>query len=217
MADTQRTPTPRTSRLDFLTDRVPGLFLVATVFFAVFALFNGLEAFAGTEPAGFAGALGWVFAFLAILGLYPVLVEQSEGWATAAATFAGVGAIGAAINGLGGLGEALGLWGSVSVVAGVGTTMTIIGILPGFISVGVAALRADVLQRRTSLWLFAPAAVFLVNLLALGLFARGGAEPPAAGAFVLSSLMTLALFANFLTTRASDRIDGAVVVATSQA
>lgn len=207
MADTQRTPASPATRFDFLTGRVPGLFLVAALLFAVFAFSIGREVFAGAEPAGFAGAFGWFFAFLGLLGIYPVLVERAEGWAKAGAVFAGLGAIGSLVATLGGTIEALSAWSMPGVLGGIATVLIMIGIIPGFGSMAIASLRAGVLERGTSLWLFGPAAVFLTNMLSQGIFARLGMDAPAAGALVLSSLMTLAHFANFLATRRSDRLD----------
>lgn len=158
--------TERNTGLDAIGGRSDGLFFVAGGLLVVFASLLGLQSFTGTSvPEDVFGPSGFAVAFVGLLGLYPVLVEETPWSARAGAFFAAVGTVGAAVTAGGSLGAALGVlpdeppaWVGIFMVA------MVVGMLPGFVTFAVATLRSSVYPRALGLLLLAPPVVFAVML-----------------------------------------------------
>lgn len=173
------TPQETTGRRDQATrtavpPMVPKAFLLAGIFFSVFAILWMATALTGADVEtwrnGVIGPLGWVFAFGGLLGLYfHRFFDRASGWARAGALFAGIGVIGATLVAGWSL---LQLAGAVAdppaALEGIGNAAILTGIIPAFGSFSVASFRTPGRTRPWGLLLAAPPAIFIVNT-ALGL------------------------------------------------
>lgn len=178
------------------------LFLVAGGLIIVFSGLLGFEALTNSAaPEDIFGPAGFAVAFVGLLGLYPKLVEETPWIARAGAAFAVAGAVGGIVVSLGSLGSTVGVLpqepGPVAVlfILGLG-----VGMLPGYVTFGVASLRAGVHSRLLGLLLLAPPVIFAVML--TGAFHAVTGE--AFTAFILSGGQALALLAIGLVLRMED-------------
>lgn len=152
--------------LEALDGKSAMLFLVAGGLTVVFAGLLGVEAFTEqTAPEDVFGPAGFAVAYLGLLGLYPTLAEQTPRLARAGAVFAAIGAVGAGVVSLGSLGAALSVLpadpGPVAIVFILGLG---VGMVPGYVTFGVASLLAGLHSRRLGVLLLAPPAIFVVML-----------------------------------------------------
>lgn len=146
--------------------RSAGLFFVAGGLLVVFASLLGLQALTSTvAPEDVFGPSGFAIAFVGLIGLYPVVVEETPWSARAGAFCAVVGAVGAAVTAGGSLGAVLGVL-PEEPPAWVGAFMIamVVGMVPGFVAFAAATLRTSVYPRRLGLLLLAPPVIFVVML-----------------------------------------------------
>lgn len=173
-------------------------FFAAGLFFVVFATFWIVQTFTGAsapEARGPFGATGWLAAFLGLVGVYPGVVERAEGWARAGLALVAVGSVGAATMAVSGFGSLLGLWGQGPAWLGFMNFVIMVGIIPGFLSFGIAAWRSATVPRSVATLLFMPAVIFLINLTSIAILSSVGSGPVAWGAMVLASAQTIVLLA----------------------
>lgn len=174
------------SQLDRLERWAPTAFLAGGLLLAGYATLNGLAAFTGTAyPAveDVVGPGGFVLGFLGVLGLYPLLVRRSPKLARVAALFVSLGAVGFSVITASNLGRLVGVvpdqpWSFFPVLLG----MVAIGMIPGYLTVALASLRAGVFPRHLSLLLALPALIF--GTMAIGALTG---SPTQTGAFLISS------------------------------
>lgn len=183
-----------------LESRDSALFLVAGALLVVYGAFNGIDAFtASAYPAveDAFGTTGFVLGFLGLLGLFPKLVARSPRLARFGAGCAALGAAGFSVFAVASLGRIAGVlpeqqpsWAVVFLV------MAALGMVPGYLSTGVASLRTGVLPRRVGLLLLTPAAIFAAMV-------TGGLTgyTPQWSAFLISSGQAIALLATGYTLR----------------
>lgn len=143
----------------------PTLFLFAGVLLVGYAVLNGMAA--STDVAyvtmeDIVGPAGFVLGFMGLLGLYPGLADRSPTVARVGAFCAILGAVGFSVITLQGLAVAVGVTSMSS--PGIFLLFVAIGIIPGYLSFGVASLRASVNLRTVGLLLFGPAVVFTAML-----------------------------------------------------
>lgn len=145
-----------------------GLVLVYAGLFAVEAV--SLVA----APTSAASGVAYLVVFAGVLGLHPDLVEASP--------YAGrLGGVCVALGAIGFLGVFVVNAGQLAgVVPSPGPDWlalvnlpAIVGMIPGFLLVGIASLRTDAHPRALGLLLLAPAAVFAVNVAVIG---TGGSD-----------------------------------------
>lgn len=150
--------------LEVIEEKSALLFLVAGGLLIVFAALLGVEAVTDrAAPEDIFGPGGFAIAFVGLLGLYPTLADKTPWLARVGALFAAVGSVGAAGTSLGSLGSFMGVlpedppaWAAIFMLA------MVIGMVPGFISFGVASLRTDIQSRTTGFLLLIPAIIFAV-------------------------------------------------------
>lgn len=138
---------------------------------AIFLADTGLLAYhmtAGTEPAAFGQGLvgaSWTAAFVGLLGFYPSLSDRSRWLARTGVVFAVLGVLTMAGMAATSFGYAAGvLSGDVSAVAMFFLPPVFLGVVLGFGSFGVAALRTDVYSPRIGLLFLILPATFLFNI-----------------------------------------------------
>lgn len=181
--------TERNSTLGSLEGKAPRLFLVAGGLFVVFAAIMGYEAFVDSSvnfadnQADVFGPAGFVFGFLGLLGLYPTLADRSPTLTRAGAVAAAIGIVGGSVIAAGVLGELIGVLTEPPAWATVLSLGILVGVVPGYLSFGLASLRVDEVSRRTGLFLLVPIAV-LVTMLSGAVHAVVG---DAVARFVLAS------------------------------
>ena len=148
-----------------LERRSPTLFLSAGVVLLGYAALNGLVAF--TDMAYVAvkdvvGPAGFVLGFLGLLGLYPRLVDRSPALARVGAVCVSLGAAAFSVITLQGLAVVAGLESTSG--PGILLLLVAVGMIPGYLSFGVATLRAPVDRWTVGLLLLLPAVVFAAML-----------------------------------------------------
>lgn len=183
--------TDRNRILESIERRTGTLFLVAGAMFFIFAAMWGVEAFMNrSAPKNVFGPAGFAFAFLGMLGMYPALADRSRRLAGLGAIVAIVGVVGAAANSL----SYIGWWvlptvvpdpNTVALVGGMVVGM-VLGQFLGYISFGVASMRAGVHSRAVGLLLVAVPTVLAVMIATV---ATGYAGP--GSATVLGSVQAL--------------------------
>jgi hypothetical protein len=168
------------SRLDIaqwelLERRSPELFLSAGVLLFGYAALNGLVAF--TDMAYVAvedvvAPAGLVLGLLGLLGVYPGLVDRSPKLARIGAVCAGLGALAFSVITLQGLAVLVGF--ESTSAPGILLLLGVVGMIPGYLSFGVATLRVSVDRRTVGLVLLLPAVVFAAMLLQPFVYAAFG-------------------------------------------
>lgn len=179
-----------------LERRSPTLFLVAGALLVGYAALNGIAAFgdaAYVTVEDVVGPAGLATGFVGLLGLYPTLANGSPRLAAAGAACGALGAVGFSAIILEGLAALAGFelpgWTAVFVL------LATLGMLAGYLPMGLAALRADARSRTVGLLLPVPAVVFAAMLSQAILFARFGLFSEATmawSAFAISSGQALA-------------------------
>ena len=172
-----------------------GAFVGSAGLFAVFALLWGAAAVTNVAPrptVDVFGPAGWVLGFVGLLGLYPGLTEAAPRASRAGAVFATVGVVGAAITAVVNLGQLTGITGEPPAWFAVLNLLMLVGIVLGFLTVGVAVLRTSVELRSLGLFLLVPALLFVVNIVRVTTL---GPRAPTGAPFVLGSGQALALLA----------------------
>lgn len=165
------------------------LFLVAGGLLVVHAGIHVLTAFTSVNyplhhevPFGF---VGMMLGHVALLGLYPQLIDRSPRLAQAGAVPTVLGAVGWLVIGASSLAESLGV--TAPPWLGIAGPFVILGVVLGYLVFGVAGLRTDVVSRTTALVLVTPALVMVFNV-TVGLATGGSPE----GAVVVASGFALA-------------------------
>lgn len=167
----------------------PTLWLGAGALTLVYSSLYGAEAFLGTYPAArdFVGPVGYVVAFVALLGLYPRVAERGPWLARLGAVLAVLGAAGFTLDILANAGVVS--EGAAWVNAG-RLLAILVGMTMSFLVFGVATLRSGVHSRTVGALLLAPVLVMGLNL---GVVATGLASAEAR--FVVSGLWGLSFLA----------------------
>lgn len=182
----------------------PHLFFLAGALFVVFATFWGLWAFTdltGRLVQDAFGPAGWAAAFLGAIGYASTLADRTPRLARAGALFAAVGTVGALSTVVGNLALLAGVVTSLPVWVDSLQVLLLVGILAGFLTVGVATLRTAGRPHTLGLLLLAPAAVFAANFVRVGVL---GPTTPTWAPFVLGSGQALALCAIRYSLRTAD-------------
>lgn len=177
--------TGRNRALESLEGKCSTLFLVAGGVLVVFAALLGIEAFTDrTFPTDIFGPGGFAIAFLALLGLYPGLVNETPTLARIGAISAPIAVLGASVTSVWYIGVAVGVFPGDPAPAYIAVFALGIffGFLVAFPSFAVGTLRADSHSRILGLLLFAPTVPFVLMLVLLPI--TGGT---AVGAFILDS------------------------------
>lgn len=177
------------SRWESLERKSPTLFLIAGAILVVHAVHHGLEAFVDVHyplhhevPFGVAGM---ILGFVALLGLYPRVVDRTPKLARAGAVFAILGAVGWFVTGATALAEDLGM--TPPAWLGAFGLLIFLGIILGYLAFSVASLRTTALSRTTGLALLTPLLVMAMNISIVQL---GYSSPE--GQFAVSSGFALA-------------------------
>ena len=161
------------SALDSLERLSPTLWFVSGGIGVVYASLYGMEAFVGTYSSirTFLGPAMNVAAFLALLGLYPVLAGRRP-WLARVGGFCGALAI---VGSFVALLEAAGVvsdeatWFVVSQLVSI-----VLGMSLAFLAFGVGSLRSELYSRTVGLLLLGPALIMVLNL---GIVIAGYASP----------------------------------------
>lgn len=167
-------------------------FMAGGALFVVFASMWAAEAATGwnaelaTSPVG---ATAWTAAFIGLLGLSQQLRHRSPGASRAGAVLTWLALVGAVVLAVGGFGELAGLWGERPDWLDPLNLLMFLGIIPGFLTVGIAGLRTDVWPKRLSYALLAPAAIFIINLVRLAI-----TEPSSLVSAILGGAQAVAMF-----------------------
>lgn len=150
---------------DSLERRTPALFLSAGVLLLGYAALNGVIAFTDMAPVSVTdvvGPAGFGLGFVGLLGLYSGLADRTPALARIGAVCASLGAAGFAVITLQGLAVIAGV--ESTSVPGILLLAVTIGMIPGYLSFGVATLRGSVEGRPVGLLLVVPAVVFAAML-----------------------------------------------------
>ena len=156
-----------------LERRGSALFLFAGVLLVGYAALNGIAAFTDMSAVtveDVVGPAGFVLGFVGALGLYRGLADRSPTLARFGAVCVSLGAVGFSAIALQGLAVVAG----VEAVGGPGIFLLFvtIGMIPGYLSFGVACLRADVHSRTVGLLLFVPVVAYAAMLSGAVLFVQ---------------------------------------------
>lgn len=144
----------------------------------------------GSAPSNIFGGLGYMLAFLGLLGLYPGLADRSPRLARVGAVFAALGTVGFALTFVAGVTEFVGI--DVPAWVSDAQLLNIIGLVLGFLTVGIASLRTEAHSRVIGLLLLVPAIVFAVNIVRVGVL---GPFTPSWAPFLLGSMQALTMLA----------------------
>lgn len=166
-----KTVAPRV-RADSPQEWIRAAFLLAGATFVIFAALWGVET--ATEwdaelAAGAVGAAAWVAAFSGLLGLSRQLRDDSARAGVAGVVLATLALVGAVVLAVGRFGELAGLWGERPAWLDPLNLLMFLGIIPGFLTVGIAGLRTGLWPKALCYMLLAPAAIFIINLLRLAI------------------------------------------------
>lgn len=133
------------------------------------------------------GVVGHVLAFVALLGLYPLLVTRTPKLARTGAGLAVLGTVGWSVIGASTLAEYLGV--TPPAWLGLIGLVTILTVILGYLAFAVAGLRTDVVTRTTALVILTPVLVMVYNM-AVALTTGGTEEGQiiVAGGFALTHL-----------------------------
>lgn len=169
------------------------LFFIAGGLFVVFAGF--WAAFAFTEMSSevvqnVVGPAGWTASFIGLLGLYPTLADRSPRLAAVGAVFVALGLVGGMIATVGNLFQLLGVLAEPPAWLEPLQLLLMIGIVPGFLTVGSIALRTRAWSRHLGLLVLSPALIFVVNIVRVSTL---GSTTPMWAPFVLGSGQALVL------------------------
>jgi hypothetical protein len=148
-----------------LERRSPTLFLSAGVLLLGYAALNGLVAFSDMAYVAVEDVVapaGLVVGFLGLLGLYPGLVDRSPKLARVGAVCVGLGGAAVAVITVQGLAVLAGL--ELTSAPGILLLLVALGMIPGYLSFGVATRRASGDRRTVGLFLLLPAVVFAAML-----------------------------------------------------
>lgn len=155
--------TPRWKRLEA---RSGTLFLVGGAVVVVYAGLHGVEAATDMvlEPNPF--EFGYVLGFLGLLGLYHALVDDNPWLARLGAVAAVLGMIGLSVFTALHLAEVAGLVAPEQPAwFGVFALFPLVGFVVGYLSIGIASLRADVHTRTVGLLLLVPGLIVVVMII----------------------------------------------------
>jgi len=179
------------TRLQSLEQQSATLFLVAGGLMVVHTGIHVLIAFTNTTyplhhemPFGF---LGHLLAFVALLGLYPQLVTRSPKLTRAGAGVVVLAMVGWLVVGTMTLAESLGV--SLPAWLGAIAPLFILGFILGYLALGIASLRTDIVTRTTALVILSPVVVMIYNM-SVALTTGGTREGQiiVAGGFALTHL-----------------------------
>lgn len=148
--------------------RVP-LFVVSALLLSVFATNSGLAEYVGTSyPAiqSFVGPAGFLFGSLAVLGLYPALIDRSPRLANVGAAFAAIAALGWFVITTMGLVEVVG--GVELPSVGPVAIVVFLSILVSYSIAGLSIVRFDAHPTLTGVFVLVPALMFVVLMARLG-------------------------------------------------
>lgn len=144
----------------------------------------------GSAPSNIFGGLGYMLAFLGLLGLYPGLADRSPRLARAGAVFAALGTVGFSLTFVAGVTEFMGI--DLPAWVSDAQLLNIIGLVLGFLTVGVASLRTEAHSWLLGLLLLVPAVIFAMNLVRVGVL---GPFTPSWAPFLLGSMQALTMLA----------------------
>lgn len=179
------------TRLQSLEQQSSSLFLLAGGLMVVHTVIHVLIAFTSTNyplhhemPFGF---LGHLLALVALLGLYPRLVTGSPKLTRAGAGLVVLAMVGLSAVGTMTLSESLGVT-PPAFLRPLGL-LFILGVILGYLALGVAGLRTDIVARTTALAILTPVLVMIYNM-AVALTTGGTEEGQiiVAGGFALTHL-----------------------------
>lgn len=177
------------STLDSLERLSPTLWFVSGGIGVVYASLYGMEALVGTYPSVRAlfGPVMNVAAFLALLGLYPGLVDRRPWLARVGGGFAALATVGSFVALL----EAAGAvsdeatWFVVSQLVSI-----VLGMSLAFLAFGAGSLRSELHSRTVGVLLLVPALIMVLNL---GVVIGGYASPE--GRLLVSGLWAVTYLA----------------------
>lgn len=167
----------------------PAAWLIAGTIGVVYASFYGAEAVLGTYPSvrEFLGPVMNVLAFVALLGLYPVLVDRHP----LLARIGGIAAVLAIVGSVLDIGATAGVvpegapWFAASQLL-----FILLGMTLAFLAYAVATLRSDAYSRPVGLLLLAPVAIMVLNV---AIVVAGYASPE--GRLLVSGLWAVSYLA----------------------
>lgn len=171
----------------------PSLLLLGGAVAVVFAALFAVEAIVDTTlPTGLAAGVAFTLAFVGLLGVVPVLTTHQPWVARLGGLSVGLGAVGfAALV----VTEAATLAGAMPAPAPPWLELLnlprIVGLIPGFLLVGVAWLRSDLTPRAVGGFLLVPAIAFTLNLVAVATVGGGDVSPWIAAAITLGEAVGL--------------------------
>ena len=165
----------------------PTLFLVGGVAVIGFAVSMAVI-MADSPPRSIFGGVGFTLSFLALLGLYPGLADESPLLARAGAVFAVLGAVGFTVLFVKGVVQVAGM--TPPAMLAPLAILNIAGILLGFLLFGAASLRTDAHAQTLGVLLLMPSLVFAVNFVRVAVL---GAWSPSWAPALLGGLQALAM------------------------
>lgn len=135
----------------------------------IFAASLGIEAIMDTSaPEDIFGPAGLVFGFIGLLGLYPKLVDQSPKLVKTGGLLAVLGVVGGTVTSVWHIGVLAGVVpADTPVYIGIFSVGILLGMIPGYLSFGIASLRTDIHSRTVGFLLLAVPAVVTVMLLSV--------------------------------------------------
>jgi hypothetical protein len=184
------------------TKRSSALLLVAGAVVAVYSSLYAVEAFAGSYPSArdVIGPVGYIVAFVGLIGLYPAFADRTPKLATGGAVFAGIGIVGYLMTIVGSFGV---LSSEPAWFRGSMILLILSGMILAYLLLGVASLRSGVYSRTLGLSLLAPVPIMGLNL---GVVVTGYSSAEAR--FLVSGLWALSFLAIGATLRTErDRTD----------
>lgn len=161
-----------TTRWNTVERRSSTAFLVAGGLWVILAALFAAELFldmAMSEAQSFFGPAAYGIAFVGLLGLYLALADRTPRLAGAGALFVGIGTVGAAVLAITAGSQLMGL---IEARPAWDTTFNLpllVGVVPGFLTFGIATLQTGAYSRSVSLFLLGPAIMFGAVLVGSGL------------------------------------------------
>ncbi|MWG33950.1 hypothetical protein [Halomarina oriensis] len=174
----------------------PTMYLLAGGLLVGYAALNGLAAFSDiifVPVEDVVGPAGFVFGFLGALGLSRRLAERRSKLACVGIICVSLGAVGFSVILLQGLAVVVGMASTSD--PGVSLFLVTVGMVPGYLLLGAACLRATVYPRIVGLLLVVPAVAYTTMLLGAILFVQFGLSSEstlAMSAFAISSAQAVA-------------------------